>query len=111
MPNAVLQNPVLIASIAAPALIMGVMAATFYQEVSKSKGVAMTKMRLRSDETLLDFRILFYFTSLEAIALFLIGTGALVQNTFMINIGRGLSAGVALVVALILYRWTKRVRK
>lgn len=105
------ENPVLIAAIATPTLVMGVMAATFYQELRNSTDVAMTKMRLMADETLLDFRILFYFISLEAIATFLIGTGALIQNTFLINLGRGLTAAVALVVAMILYRWTKRVKQ
>lgn len=105
------HSPILLVTIALPTIAMGAMAAKFYMEMHHSGDVAVTKMRLRSDQTLKDFQILFYAITVEAIATFAIGTGGLISNNLLINIGRGLTALVVITIAVILYRWTVRVHK
>lgn len=105
------HSPILLVTIALPTIAMGAMAAKFYMEMHHSGDVAVTKMRLRSDETIKDFRILFYAISVEAVATLAIGTGGLLSNNLLINTGRGLTALVAITIALVLYRWTVRVHE
>jgi len=105
------HSPILLVTIALPTTAMGAMAAKFYKEMHYSGDTAVTKMRLRSEQTLKDFKILFYAITAEALATLAIGTGGLTANNLMINFGRGLTALVAVAITIVMYRWTVRVHQ
>lgn len=91
---------------------MGVMifftSALFYRHLTMNSDRAMAAFQLRPEETVQNFRLLYYGAILETGAFIIYSIGGLLELSLLLNIGRiisGVFLGVSFLVAV---RWWRR---
>ncbi len=92
--------------------IMGVGVAAFayrfLKAVEDNSEKAMASFQLHPDETVKEFRLLYYGLIVEMFAFIIYGVGGLMDMMILLNIGRVMSAGFILVAIKIAFEWWKR---
>lgn len=82
----------------------------FYRHLTMNSDRAMASFQLNADETLQNFRMIYYGSILEIFAFLIYGLGGLIDMAFLLNIGRIISIiflGIAFTVSI---RWWRRFK-
>lgn len=80
----------------------------FLQAVKANSEQAMASFQLHPDETVKEFKLLYYGLVLEMIAFIIYGIGGLMDMMILLNVGRVMSAGFILAAIKIAYEWWRR---
>ncbi|MFB6180600.1 MAG: hypothetical protein ABEJ93_01865 [Candidatus Nanohalobium sp.] len=100
----------LIFGVVASVALVSYLAGGIYKSISDAGDQAMVKMKLHSDKVVQEFKALAVITGFETFALLIVFYGGLTSQNFYVNIGRGLTIIQGVVVAIVFYRWNRRLK-
>lgn len=80
----------------------------FLKMVRDNSEQALASFQLHPDETVEEFKLLYYGLILEMLAFITYGIGGLMDMMILLNVGRAMSAGFILVAIKIAVEWWRR---
>jgi RAB protein geranylgeranyltransferase component A len=80
----------------------------FLKVVQDNSEQAMASFQLHPDETVSEFRLLYYGLMIEFVAFIIYGIGGLIDEMILLNIGRAISAVFILIGMKISVQWWRR---